>query len=125
MKYLLDTQVLIWAAYDPARLSKTSIDILRDEEIIKYISTITIWEISIKEAIGKLNLNINWEQYIHYQSLEVADIKVAHILHTKTLPLIHRDPFDRLLISQAIIENIPLITADPEIAQYRFNYVKA
>lgn len=122
---LLDTQIIIWAECEPQRISKTAQDLLLDPDIIKYISHVSIWEISLKQSIGKLNFNLSWDQYIQLQSLEVIKIELEHILKIKQLPLFHRDPFDRILIAQSIIEDIPLITSDKQIHQYDFNFISA
>lgn len=124
MKYLFDTQTLIWAEFEPVKIKGECRDILLNPDIIKCISLLSIWEISIKQTIDKLSYQFNWTEYIKGQKLDLIGISFDHILMTKRLPLIHRDPFDRLLIAQSIVERMPLLTADKEIQKYHFSFVK-
>ncbi len=123
--YLLDSHTFIWSQYTPERLSENCKKILLDKRAVKFLSLVTIWELTIKQSIGKLSLNFDWNQLIDYQSIELVQLSVPQILMMKQLPLIHRDPFDRLLIAQSIVEDLPLITADKEIQKYEFRFVKA
>jgi PIN domain nuclease of toxin-antitoxin system len=75
-------------------------------------------------VIGKLKFDHDWIDIISAGYFEVIDLKMDHILETRRLPLIHKDPFDRMIIAQSIVEGIPLITSDQKIQQYDFPYVK-
>lgn len=87
-----------------------------------FVSSLAMFEILHKKKIGKLEFNVNFDDLIFFEWLE---LNREHIQYTYKLPLIHRDPFDRLLIAQSIIEGIPLITSDKQIQQYDFPHVKA
>ncbi len=121
MKYLLDTHVFIWYATGDARLSQTAKDII-ETNFVRYISIASIWEMAIKVNRGKLQFNAPFDQAINQQLLlngyELLPVKTAALFELSSLPLHHRDPFDRTLISQAIVENIPIISADHHFDLY-------
>lgn len=122
MKYLLDTHVLIWFLTDnPRKLSKNTLAILNDETQILYFSTTSIWEMSIKHSLGRPDFEYDPQQVADELSklgFERLDIKLDHTIAVKDLPLIHNDPFDRLLIVQAEREKLTFLTADNAILQY-------
>lgn len=121
MNYLLDTQILIWTINNPSRISLQTRELM-DETRNLYVSSLAMFEILHKNKIGKLKFEAAFEELFFFDWL---DLGRDHIAYTYDLPLIHRDPFDRLLIAQSIVEGIPLITADKQIQQYNFPYVKA
>ena len=121
MKYLLDTQILIWILYSPSRISSKNRYLIDNAESL-FVSTLSIFEILHKKKIGKLEFEYDLEEFEFFEWL---DLKRDHILYTNDLPLSHRDPFDRLIMAQSIIESIPLITSDKKIQQYDFPHVKA
>lgn len=122
MKLLLDTHVFLWwIAGDPRLPSKIN-EIIRNVENKLFLSAASGWEIAIKANLGRLQLPSELKDFISEQ-LVINDIKslpiqMKHALHVYTLPNYHRDPFDRLLVAQSQIENLPLITADAQIARY-------
>ena len=121
MKYLLDTHTFIWIDNEPSRLSATALSILDDESNIIFLSLASVWEIQIKLQLGKLSLRAHLsevirEQQAHY--IEILPITLPHILVLEHLPAHHRDPFDRLLIAQAQVEDIALLTHDAVFAKY-------
>ena len=125
MRTLLDTQILIWALQEPEKVNaktRALID-LPDNEI--YISCISIFEIEQKKNLGKLTFDHDLKRLLDEDYFFTLDLKMKHVFEVKHLPLIHRDPFDRLMIAQSISEGIPLLTADRIIQQYDFNHVKA
>jgi len=123
MKYLIDTQILIWAIVDPNRLSNKTLLILQQNIIL--VSQITLFEIAIKQGIRKLpELNIAMSTLINYikeDNFEILNIKNEHISAYSQIPLIsdHKDPFDRLILATAFSENIPIISADEKFKHYQ------
>lgn len=122
MKILLDTHVFLWMISAPEKLSRTAKQLLKSEENEIYLSTVSGWEIAIKFQIGKLRLPDKPDVYIPQQmkenSLEILPIEMSHAVNIYNLPDIHKDPFDRLLISQGQIENLPILTDDEKIKEY-------
>jgi len=122
MKLLFDTHTFIWWDSNRAKLSQTALTVLEDSSHILLLSVVSIWEIQIKQQLGKLTLNQPLTEIIESQqknnSIEVLPIQLNHVLGLQSLPPIHKDPFDRLLISQANIENAVLVSRDPLLAQY-------
>jgi PIN domain nuclease of toxin-antitoxin system len=121
MTFLLDTQIAIWSLFDDPRLSGEARTILNNRENALQFSVCTIWEIAIKRALRKPDFQHDPREIrrflIRHGCAELA-IQSEHVIEVETLPPIHKDPFDRLLIAQAMIEGITLLTADAEIAQY-------
>ena len=117
-KYLLDTHIFLWWMSDAEQLSQEVFDIIADGSNQIYISSATIWEIAIKEALGKLEIDADLDHAIEENGF--IELKVSAICAnaTKKLEQIHRDPFDRMLISQAIEGDMTLITVDGYIVQY-------
>ena len=122
MRVLLDTSVFLWMDAVEDKLSAGAYNVLKDEATILYLSYISIWEIQIKHQIGKLTLRLPLEELIQEQRAEnnilLQPLMESHIYGLSQLPHHHRDPFDRLLISQAIAENLTLITRDKQILKY-------
>lgn len=121
MKFLLDTHVLLWAAATPLKLSKTARKLLDDSANELFFSAASIWEIAIKRSISKASINI--ESHVLRRALidnEYGEIPITgeHAAAIEVLPQIHKDPFDRILIAQAITEGITLITVDPVLLKY-------
>lgn len=119
LKLLLDTHVLLWAFSDPKKLSSKAQREIESPENIIFVSLASLWEIQIKESINKIKLPKDFFQKIEPTGFEILPISLAHIQNLKKLPLHHRDPFDRMIISQALCEDIVLMTQDKEIAQYQ------
>jgi len=117
-KYLLDTHIFLWWMSDAEQLSQEVFDIIADGSNQIYISSATIWEIAIKEALGKLEVDADLDNAIEENGF--VELKVSAICAnaTKKLEQIHRDPFDRMLIAQAIEGDMTLITVDGYIVQY-------
>ena len=119
---LIDTHCWLWAMTAPETLSRPAAELIRDRENAFVFSTVSALEIAIKSALGKLDLPEPAGEYVTSR-LEVLAMKalpvyLQHALRVGELPQHHRDPFDRLLIAQAQIENLPIMTADPVLAQY-------
>jgi PIN domain nuclease of toxin-antitoxin system len=122
MRILLDTHAFLWWINDDQQLSLTARDMMSDSQNELFLSTASGWEIAIKAQLGKLKMPANLEQFIVEQLLRNAisslPIQLSHALHIYTLPLLHRDPFDRLLVAQSRLEKLPILTTDPQIGQY-------
>jgi PIN domain nuclease of toxin-antitoxin system len=121
MKILLDTHVLLWVAGDPKQLSVQAKKLLEDPQNQLYFSAASLWEISIKNKLGrtdfKVDLPVLRRNLLDYGFEEIA-INSAHTMAIEALPNIHKDPFDRMLIAQTIVEGITLMTADSAVAEY-------
>ena len=122
MKFLLDTHTFIWWDSEPEKLSQRALELCRNPTNILLLSIASVWEMQIKLQLGKLSLKLPLAQMINTQQqtnqLELLSITVSHVLALNTLPNIHKDPFDRLLVAQANIENVILISHDLTLAKY-------
>ena len=127
MRALLDTHVFLWWISDDPRLSTHAREIITDGENTLFLSAASGWEIAIKAKLGRLKLPEPLETFVPEQmalnAIESLSVQMSHALHVHTLPLHHRDPFDRLLIAQAQLDNLPILTADPQIALYAIRTV--
>ncbi|MCT7374809.1 type II toxin-antitoxin system VapC family toxin [Chelativorans salis] len=121
MKLLLDTQLLLWAAGQPERLSATARELLEQSSNELVFSAASLWEITIKSGLGRPDFQVDaWvlrRGLIDNFYLELP-ITSEHTVAVGSLPPIHRNPFDRILVAQATIEGITLLTADSRLAQY-------
>lgn len=121
MKLLLDTHLLLWAAADSERLSSQARELLHAQEHTLIFSAASIWEIVIKNGLGRHDLQVE-PRALRRGLLEngYAELPITseHAAAVQTLPLLHKDPFDRLLVAQAMAEGITLLTSDLAVAQY-------
>jgi len=118
-KYLLDTHIFLWWISDAKRLSKKVFNTILDSSNQIYISSASIWEIAIKEALGKIELSVNLDNIIEENGFKELKISAICANATKELEQIHRDPFDRMLIAQAKKNDLILITNDRYIIKYK------
>ena len=122
MKLLLDTQCWLWWFAQPERLSEEAIAHIADETNELWFSVASVWEMGIKVAIGKLPLPEPIDSYISTRMVQLGtrtlEITATHALRAAALPLHHRDPLDRMLIAQAQLENMTLVSADLMFRQY-------
>ncbi len=123
MKILLGTCSFLWFVNgDLNKISKKAKDVFLDDESDIYLSAVSCWEISIKWSIGKLELkqtpNLFLKTQIWKNQISILAINLEHALKVADLPFHHHDPFDRLLISQAIVENIPIVSSDKTLLKY-------
>ncbi len=125
MKYLLDTHSLLWTIFEPEKLSAEAQEIILDQNNIICVSLISLWEISIKQNIGRLDLPEEFFEVVSQGGFEMLPLNMPEIEQYRTLPLHHRDPFDRMLIIQAQQQKLILITRDSEISKYDVEIVKA
>ena len=127
MKILLDTQIFLWALTAPTRLGNNAQSLLRSKENLLYLSAASSWEISIKAGLGKLPLPEPPKAYISSRmanlNLLPLAIKHHHTFLVYNLPLHHRDPFDRILIAQAMAESLQLMSADSQFQRYDVNLI--
>jgi PIN domain nuclease of toxin-antitoxin system len=122
MAFLLDTHTFLWFVVGDKQLPPTVRDKIKDIKQPCFLSVASLWEITIKFQIGKLTLNISLEDlfnYIDRNQIEIIPINIEHLLTLSELPRHHGDPFDRLIISQAIAENLTLITRDSGLKKYK------
>ena len=121
MQYLIDTHVFLWFVSGAKELSRTAEDLIRNGQNEIFISIAALWEISIKTALNKLTINGKYETVIddvNDNFIQILPINFAHTVEQNRLPFHHRDPFDRIIISQAIVENMNLISADAAFDDY-------
>ena len=122
MRLLLDTCTFLWAIEGGAALSAEAKDALRDPANDVFLSAVSAWEITMKHALGRLPLPEAPSRYVPKQraSRGIAALPLDEdaALHLSLLPMLHRDPFDRMLICQALAGGMPIVTPDPEIMRY-------
>ena len=125
MNCLLDTHTLLWCLANDPSLSAQARAIIAEPSNIIFVSSASTWEITIKKSLGKLKAPDNLEQAIGDCRFLQLPITITHSIMVGTLPQIHEDPFDRVLIAQAAIENLTLITRDNIMPKYSVAVVKA
>ena len=122
MRLLLDTHCWLWWFNQPERLNEEATEKIFDESNELWFSTASVWEIGIKASIGKLPLPESVDEFVPTRMAQLGTvalpISVTHALQVAKLPMHHRDPFDRILISQAKLEGMTLVSADSAIRQY-------
>ena len=127
MKVLLDTQAFIWWDVEPTRLGPQATAVCFDPSNQLVVSVATVWEMQIKVMLGKLTLRKPLRHLVADQAqqngMEVLPVNIEHVLRLDSLPSIHKDPFDRLLVAQALVEGWSLVTNDPAIAQYSVSVI--
>ena len=119
MKLLLDTHILLWAAADT--LPRTAAEYIRDESNVLLFSPASIWEVVIKRGLSRDDFDVDphlLNKGLLDNGYEQLQITAQHTLMTGTMPMIHKDPFDRILLAQAITEGVSLLTADRIMAEY-------
>lgn len=129
MNYLLDTHILLWAVQKHPKLSQKAIDIIKNPEHTLYFSSASIWEVAIKMGRGAkpdedlINPTLPYQTLLKksYRPLTINSLHASEVL---LLPSIHKDPFDRMLIAQARIENLILMTVDEHIVKYDVNFLE-
>src|SRR4051794_23916471 len=118
MRFLLDTHVLLWwRDASPLLSSLASAEIAAGENEV-LVSIASLWEITIKRSLGKLAFAEDFETVLNEERFGLLGISFQHLRRLDTLPLLHRDPFDRLLIAQALAEDVPVVTGDAAFAAY-------
>ncbi|MCU1289068.1 MAG: PilT protein domain protein [Acidobacteria bacterium] len=127
MNLLLDTHIFIWSQIAVKKLSAQKLQALKDNQNILFLSLASVWEIQIKIQIGKFNFPKPLSDVIKEQqtvnNLQILPITAEHIYHLENLPLHHKDPFDRLLIAQSIVEDYTIVTDDANFSSYSVNLI--
>jgi PIN domain nuclease of toxin-antitoxin system len=121
LKYILDTHTFIWWNDDPQLLSEKVVALCEDPSNKLFVSLASVWEMQIKLQLKKLKLSASLESIIEQQqanNIELLTLTTQHILNLSTLPMHHKDPFDRLIISQANMDNAILLSADKKFELY-------
>ena len=122
MKLLVDTHAFLWVIHGDARLSQGGREAYLDRRNDLFLSAASIWEIGIKVSLGKLEMLSGWIGTIRHEmdvsGVRLLPIEPDHCARLSSLPFYHRDPFDRLLIAQALVEDMSIVTADRKLAAY-------
>jgi len=122
MDLLLDTHALIWMSSQPRRLTSRARTVLEDEGNAVWASMVSFWEMAIKISLGKLDLGSDWmgeiQGFMRVNAVSSLPLRAEHCVALTSLPFLHRDPFDRMLIVQAQSEKLNLVTKDENIAGY-------
>jgi PIN domain nuclease of toxin-antitoxin system len=121
MRYLADTHAFLWLLFDDARLSADAERLMLQQSNV-VLSVVSLWEIAVKVTIGKLRLGMPYDEFIERHvtgvDIDLLQIELAHLKEYVSLPMHHRDPFDRLLIAQARASGCAVLTSDPRFAAY-------
>jgi PIN domain nuclease of toxin-antitoxin system len=130
VKLLLDTQIAIWALIDRRRVGEAARDLIQDEGNQVFVSAVSVWEIAIKYAVHKRRgappfSGAEALRYFRRAGYEFLSVTPEHAMATEALPLLHTDPFDRLLVAQALREPMRLVTADAILARYSDTIIRA
>ena len=118
MRLLLDSNALIWGYERPSELSPAVRIAIEDTANERFISMASLWEIAIRASIGKLSLTGDLSRAVDHLALVPLPIRLEHVLRVQNLPLHHRDPFDRMMIAQAIEEGLTIVTRDRAFRAY-------
>ncbi len=125
MNLILDTHVLLWWLDDNPTLSRKAKAAIIEGENLVFISAVVIWEIQIKQALGKLDLPSDFRAVLEAQPFRTLNITAEHAHAVGDLPAHHRDPFDRMLVAQAKVERLDLVTRDIQLKQYGIRILEA
>jgi PIN domain nuclease of toxin-antitoxin system len=118
MNLLLDTHVVLWWLADDPELKPNARSAISDTSNLVHISAVSLWEIVIKQGLGKLQLPEDWADILMREPFGQLPINFRHVLTVGKLPAIHRDPFDRLLVAQCLVEELTLVTRDTTLQRY-------
>ena len=118
MRLLLDTRLLLWWLDASPSLSAQAGEMIRDPENTVFVSAVSLWEIWLKQSLGKLRLPVDFTDRLAAESFESLPLMAAHARQVAVLPWRHRDPFDRMLVAQAQVEKLVLLTADEALTAY-------
>ena len=125
MKLLLDSHTFKWWRDEPNKLSPTAFAEISNPNNDVFLSVVTAWELQIKIALNKFTIKDGLQKAIKDEQqnngFQILPVNLSHALYLENLPLHHKDPFDRLLISQAIVENMTLVSADANFGDYQLN----
>ena len=125
MRLLVDSHVLLWHVLDDPRLGPGPTAAIEADDAEVLVSTASLWEVAIKVGLGKLDAPDDLPERAEQLGFELLPVSAEHAWRVRGLPPHHRDPFDRLLIAQAQVERLPIVTADPSFADYDVTVVWA
>ena len=125
MNLLLDTHAVLWWLKDDPALSEIARAAIADPENTVFLSAVVVWEIRIKQGIGKLDLPDDFTEVLDGQRFAELPVRSVHAHAVAELPAVHRDPFDRMLVAQATVENMTIVTRDQSIATYSVDVITA
>ena len=118
MRILLDTHLLLWWLEGSPSLSAQARELISDPENTVFVSAVSLWEIWLKQSLGKLRLPVDFSEKLAAEAFESLPLLASHPTQVSLLPWIHRDPFDRMLVAQAQVEKLILLTADEALTAY-------
>ncbi|MDP1698946.1 MAG: type II toxin-antitoxin system VapC family toxin [Xanthomonadaceae bacterium] len=121
MNLLLDTHVALWAITDSPKLLQKARDLIASPKTIVWVSAANVWEIAIKHSLGRGNMPVSGHDAMRYfqeSGYRFLPVEAEHAVAVETLPAHHQDPFDRILVAQALVEPMRLLTHDPLVARY-------
>ena len=122
---LLDTHVLLWSIDEPERIGRQATEAFRDQITGTIVSVVTLWEIAIKRAAGRLRAPDNMPERVRALGHEILPVLAEHAWRVGMLPMHHKDPFDRLLVAQAIVEDLTIVTHDRVMSSYGARIIRA
>lgn len=125
MRVLLDTHALLWCLASPGRLQPTTRARIEDPATVVYASAASAWEIEIKTALGKLEAPTDLDEQLRLRRFVELPVQVRHVRALRGLPPLHRDPFDRLLVAQAMVEDLVVVTNDARLRAYPVRSLEA
>lgn len=125
MRLLIDTHILLWALYTPDEIRAQVRPLLEAPEAEIYVSLASVWEIAMKVGLGKLRVTDDLPAVLESAGLKLLPISAAHAWHVRTLAHFHGDPFDRLILAQAVLEQLTLVTRDAKFADYGVQVIRA
>jgi PIN domain nuclease of toxin-antitoxin system len=125
MKLIVDTHAFLWWLMDQPKLLPSALIEMQNRNNDVFVSSAVIWEIAIKQSLGKIQIPPDLIDVVRKSGFEFLLISEVHALATQRLPLIHKDPFDRMLVAQALIENATIVTSDAYSPQYGVNCLGA
>ena len=126
MEYLLDMHIFLWYVEGSSKLSPRVLKIIQDKSNGKLVSIASLWEIAIKINKGNLNLSMPFpvlDRYIELNQFKILPVSFEHLIQIEKIPRFHADPFDHLLIAQAMIENLTIVSADRHFTAYPINVI--
>ncbi len=118
MKFLLDTHILLWFLENDSSLPEIMREAIATPKNLVFVSSVSAWEISIKQSVGKLIAPNNLEEALRFSRFEVLPVTLEHGIKVADLPMYHKDPFDRMLIAQALVEGLMIVTVDTKFKLY-------
>ncbi len=125
MKILIDTRIFLWLIYQPSKINNSFLTLLKNTKNDIYLSSISLAEIMIKKSIGKLDVEFDLNEAVNKLGLSLLDYDAFSALHLASLPFHHKDPFDRMIISQAIENNFKIMTVDSKFSLYECTLIES